>query len=123
LQYSKTKYEEERKLKEEVESKLTELDSNLAVIKDEKEVLIKDTVKKGVAIADLTVETKEKELAIQEEKEKVKRQRQWMVYIAAFFMVVSIFSFLLFRLYREKKKSQSIIDFAERGNYRTKRRN
>jgi serine phosphatase RsbU (regulator of sigma subunit) len=104
-----TKYEEERKLKEEVESKLTELDSNLAVIKDEKEVLIKDTVKKSVAIADLTVETKEKELAIQEEKEKVKRQRQWMVYIAAFFMVVSIFSFLLFRLYREKKKANWLL--------------
>ena len=104
-----TQYEEEKKLKETVENKLTELDSNLTVIKDEKETLIKDTTKKSVEIADLTVETKEKEIAIQEEKEKVKRQRQWILAIGGFFVVVSVLSVLLFRLYREKRKANQLL--------------
>jgi serine phosphatase RsbU (regulator of sigma subunit) len=107
-----TRYEEEKKLKEEVESKLTELDSSYAVVQDqketleeEKEVLVKDTAKKSIEITDLTIETEEKEIAIQEQKEKVRRQRQWMIAFGTFFVVVSILSILLFRLYRGKKKA------------------
>ena len=106
-----TKYEEEKKMKEEVESKLTELDSNLAVIREEKEILIKDTSEKSHEITDLTIETKEKERAIQEQKEKVKRQRQWIAAIGSFFVIISFFSILLFRLYKGKKKANQQLAF------------
>ncbi len=113
-----TKYEEEKKQKEEVESKLTELDSSLAAVQDEKEtleeekeVLVKDTVQKNIKIADLTVETKEKEIAIQQHKDKVRRQRQWMLAFGVFFVIISVFLFLLFRLYRGKKKANQRLIF------------
>lgn len=100
-----TKYEEEKKLKEEVESKLIELDSNLTVVKVEKESLAKDTAQKSSKITNLTIETKEKEQKIKEEKAKVKRQQQWMATIGGFLLIIAIFLVLLFRLYKDKKKA------------------
>lgn len=107
-----TKYQEEKKLKEEVEEQLVETDSSLNVVTDEKnllevekQVLVQDTAYKSTAITDLTIETIEQEETIKEQEEKVRRQRQWIIAITAFFLVVIVFSILLYKQYSAKKKA------------------
>ncbi|MEN8120283.1 MAG: SpoIIE family protein phosphatase [Bacteroidota bacterium] len=118
-----TKYEEGKKELEEKESELNLIDSTLSIVQDEKEILedekeiledeketLKDdTIRKSLKISNLSTETKEQKLTIAEQEEEVRTQRQWLIAFASFFMVILIFSILLYKLYKAKKKANKIL--------------
>jgi serine phosphatase RsbU (regulator of sigma subunit) len=93
-----TKYLEVKKAKEQTEAILKQTDSTLNVVQVEKEILETDTTQKGQAITSLTIETTE-------QKAKVKRQRQWILAFGLFFGIISVFSILLYKEYRAKKRA------------------
>jgi len=100
-----TRFREQKKSNEETEAVLKEKDSTINIIKNEKEQLEGDTAVKGQAISDLTIETKEQKFTIQQKEELVKRQKQWITAFAVFFTIILIFSILLFKMYKAKKKA------------------
>lgn len=104
-----TKYLEEKIAKEKTEAVLKEKDSTLSIVKEEKEMLETDTAAKGQAITSLTIETEEQKLTIEQQREEVRRQRQWIMAFAAFIAVVVIFSILLFKQFRAKKKALELL--------------
>jgi serine phosphatase RsbU (regulator of sigma subunit) len=104
-----TKYLEEKIAKEKTEAVLKEKDSTLSLVKEEKEMLETDTAAKGQAITSLTIETEEQKLTIEQQREEVRRQRQWIMAFAAFIAVVVIFSILLFKQFRAKKKALELL--------------
>jgi len=104
-----TQYAEEKKIKEETKQELAQVDSNLNVVKGEKETLVKDTANKGIAINDLTIETNEQKLTIIEKEEQNRRQRQWLIAFISFFIVILAFSILLYLQVRAKKKANRLL--------------
>jgi len=104
-----TQYAEEKKQKEETVQQLAEVDSSLTVVKEEKEDLMKDTVEKSLEITDLTIETKEQELTIQEQQAENRRQQQWLIAFISFFVVILLFSILLYFQVRAKKKANKLL--------------
>ncbi|MEN8120282.1 MAG: SpoIIE family protein phosphatase [Bacteroidota bacterium] len=104
-----TRFQEEKKEKEEKELQLNLIDSTLNIIKSEKETLVKDTIEKNLEISDLTTETIEQKNTIQEQKAEVDRQRQWLFAFGAFFTIILIFSILLYKSYTAKKKAHNLL--------------
>lgn len=104
-----TQFAEEKRIKEETFQQLANVDSNLNVVKGEKEVLIKDTTQKNIAINDLTIETKEQEQTIQVQQAENRRQKQWLIAFISFFIVILIFSILLYFQVRAKKKAYKLL--------------
>lgn len=104
-----TRFQEQKKEKEETELQLNQIDSTLNIIKSEKETLVKDTTEKNLEINDLTTETIEQKNTIQEQKAEVNRQRQWLFAFGAFFTVILIFSILLYKLFIAKKKAHNLL--------------
>ncbi len=104
-----TKYQEEKNVKEETIAELKEKDSTLSVVKVEKEFLENDTSIKSKAINNLTVETNEQKLTIEEQKEQNRRQRQWLLAFTLFIAVVIAFSIILYKQFRAKKKALEML--------------
>jgi serine phosphatase RsbU (regulator of sigma subunit) len=104
-----TKFKEEKQAKEETEEVLKKKDSTLNIVKNEKEQLEGDTAVKGQAISELTIETKEQKLIILQKEELVKRQRQLIFSFIIFITVVMLFSILLYRQYKAKKKAHQML--------------
>jgi serine phosphatase RsbU (regulator of sigma subunit) len=109
LSILETKFREEKKAKEATVAELKETDSTLNVVKNEKEQLEGDTAVKGQAISTLTIETNEQKLTIQQKEELVKRQRQWILAFAGFIAIISLFSVLLYKQFRAKKKAHQLL--------------
>jgi serine phosphatase RsbU (regulator of sigma subunit) len=104
-----TQYKEEKKAKEQTEAVLKQKDSSLNVVTGEKQVLVTDTATKGKAINDLTIETKEQKLTIEQQNEKVRRQRQWLLAFSIFVSIIIIYSFLLYKQFKAKKKAHELL--------------
>ncbi|MFN8256339.1 MAG: SpoIIE family protein phosphatase [Bacteroidales bacterium] len=99
-----TQYEEEKKAHEKKIEELRQKDSTITQVKTEKEILVKDTIVKNKAI-------QEKEKTIKKSKEEIKRQQQWITAFIVFFVVIAVFSILLYKLYRDKKKANIKLAF------------
>lgn len=104
-----TQYKEEKKAKEQTEAVLKQKDSSLNVVTGEKQVLVTDTATKGKAINNLTIETKEQKLTIDQQNEKVRRQRQWLLAFSIFVSIIIIYSFLLYKQFKAKKKAHELL--------------
>jgi serine phosphatase RsbU (regulator of sigma subunit) len=104
-----TQFAEEKRISEETKQHLVKVDSNLTQVKGEKEILVNDTAKKNLKINNLTVETKEQKLTIKEQQEENRRQRQWLIAFVSFFMVILIYSIVLYFQVRAKKKANRLL--------------
>lgn len=109
IEILETKYKAGKRELDEKESELSQIDSTLSIVQSEKETLVKDTTSKGQAIDQLSTETKEQKLTIEEQKAEVKRQRQWLVAFFGFFTVILVFSILLYKQYKAKKKANDLL--------------
>jgi len=105
----KRKIEEEKIIvekelqKKEVE--VIEKETQLDDAKKNETKLKSDTLEKSKKINVLNKETQKKEKQIKARERKLKELRQTIVYIAIFLAVVTVLSFFLFRLYRQKKSA------------------
>ncbi|MEN8120284.1 MAG: SpoIIE family protein phosphatase [Bacteroidota bacterium] len=104
-----TKYEERKKELKEKESELSLIDSTLSIIQLENETLEHETARKNIRINNLTTETEEQRLTIAVKDAEVKRHRQWLISFAVFFTLILIFSILLYKSYKEKKKAIKLL--------------
>ncbi len=98
IEILETQITEEKKANIENKEALKQKDSAISLVKTEKEILVKDTIVKSKAI-------KEKNLTIAEQKEEVRRIWQWIWAFIVFIGVIAVFSILLYRQYRAKKKA------------------
>ncbi len=106
-----TQYNEEKIANEQNRAQLKEKDSTLILVQGENEFLVKDTIIKSEAINSLTVQTEEQRLTIKLRDEEVKRQRLMILGFIVFVVVVFIFSILLYRQFRAKKKAYELLKF------------
>ncbi len=104
-----TQYMEVKIANEQNKAQLKQKDSTLTLVKVENESLVKDTTVKSKAINNLTVQTEEQKLTIALRDEEVKRQRQMILAFIIFFIVVLVFSILLYRQFRAKKKAYELL--------------
>ena len=104
-----TQYAEEKKQKEETEQQLALVDSNLHAVKEQKENLVRDTAEKSLEIADLTIETHEQEVTIHEQQEENEWQRQLLIAFISFFVVILLFSIVLYFQVRAKNKANNLL--------------
>jgi serine phosphatase RsbU (regulator of sigma subunit) len=104
-----TQYNEEKKANEENKEAIKQKDSTISLVKGENEYLVKDSVIKSKAINTLTVQTEEQKLTIKLRDEEVRRQRQLIMAFILFIIMVLVFSILLYKQYRAKKKAFELL--------------
>ncbi len=101
----KSQYKQAVHEKEETEHQLRQTDAKLHKAHRNQERLIADTTNKAREIKELNVETEEQKQTIKEKEQKVIKLRRWMIFLATIITIIAVFSFLLNRQYRLKKRA------------------
>jgi len=100
-----TKYEDVIEEKKDKEYQLNIVDSTLSVVEKEKEGLVIETAEKSEQIDILNFDKKIKEEKIKIQNEEAKRRQKQILALVIFLAVILIFSILLFKLLKDKRKA------------------
>ncbi len=100
-----SQYHTIKKEKDETVSELNEKKQELNIAEKREKQLAEDTTQKAHKIEELHVETKEKDQVIEKKEEEVAKQRRLIFTLLAFFIIIAVFSFLVYWQFRQKKQA------------------